>query len=370
MKQRSPYKKVTLSDVAREANVSSSTVSRVLNNPEIVDANTRKNILSVMSRLDYVYSKGSSSPSQAQNQDPSGRKIPKKGIIALMIPSDENPFYQTMISLVERTLTKAGYLMLLCIFNNDPENIDAYLQNLFSQQVDGCIMAFIKPDVHSAMYKKFTSLIPCVSFQSETDHVDSVSADEETGTYEMLDRLVNFGHKKIGFVGYFSNLLSYERRFGAYKRIHADHDLPIRSEYISEYKGQTGLDFQTSYREGCRLLSLPDRPTAIFCFNLKVAIGVYTAIRDYKLRIPEDISICAFDELQIAQVFSPPLSVVGMPLQGMVSSAFDFLRDRIENTSVAEADPQSEVTENAQHILFPTTVHQRASIGPAPDLQP
>lgn len=101
-------------------------------------------------------------------------------------------------------------------------------------------------------------------------------------------------------------------------------------------------------------MSLPDRPTAIHCFNTKVAMGVYIAIRDNKLRIPEDISLSAFDDAPITQLFTPPLSVVSQPLEAMVSTAIDFLMKRIEGNRNAPL----------QHVIFPNTIMQRESIGP------
>jgi DNA-binding LacI/PurR family transcriptional regulator len=347
MGKRFPYKKVTISDIAKAAGVSPTTVSRVINYPELVESETKKSILAIMDNLKYI------NPKKKNINKFSG---PERQIIALMIPNDENPYYQTLISMVEKRLTSSGYLLLLCIYNNDAENINAHLLNLMNQGISGCIMSYINPQDNVPLVSEFVKKIPSVAFQANIEDIDSVEANEESGSYEMLEHLIQLGHKKIAFVGYFSNLMAYERRFAAYKKIHKDYNLPLRSEYICEYKGHTGLDFQTSYREGCRLLSLPDRPTAIHCFNLKVAIGVYAAIRDFKLRIPEDISLSGFDDLQLTQLFTPPLSVVGVPMDSMVSTAISYLKQRIEG---GPDMPK-------QHIMFPTSLYQRSSTGPAP----
>lgn len=346
--KRLAYKSITLKDVAEKADVSVSTVSRVLNNPDIVDEVTKRNVRSVISELGYVHAKRRNNK---KNSRPKSR-----GMIAFMVPDDENPHYQELIHIVEKKLTDQGYLMILCIFKNDVKIIDKYFENLLTRDIDGCIMACLQPAENSIWTSKFISQIPTVSIQSDIEGVDSINTTDEEGTYEMIERLIKMGHTKIGFVGYSWNLSIFERRIHAYKKIHEKYGLTFREEYV----GYTGSDLQSGYQEGCRILSLPERPTAIQCFNTRVAMGVYIAIRDNKLRIPEDISLSAFDETPIAQLFTPPLSVVSQPLEAMASTAMDFLMKRVHG------DKDTPL----QHVVFPTTLIQRPSIGPVSDTAP
>lgn len=324
--------------MAKKADVSVSTVSRVLNNPGLVDEFTKKGVQAAIDELGYVHVKQK-------------RTVRSKtqGVIALMVPDDTNPHYQEMINIIENKLTERGYLMILCFFKNDPEVIDRYFESLMERNIDGCIMACLQPSKRSGRAAEFICRIPAVSIQSDIDGIDSINTTDEEGTYEMIERLIGLGHTKIGFVGYSWNLSIFERRMNAYKKIHEKYGLPFREEYV----GYTGSDLQSGYQEGCRILSLPDRPTAIHCFNTRAAMGVYIAIRNNRLRIPEDISLSAFDETPLAQLFTPPLSVVGQPLEAMASMAIDFLMKRI----------RGDKTTPLQHVTFPTTVIQRSSIG-------
>ena len=338
MSKRSAYKNITLSDVAKKAKVSVSTVSRVLNNPDIVDEITKENVQTAIEELGYVHVK-----------QKSNKKSKLKGVIAFLVVDVDNPHFQEMIRSIEEKLAKMNYSMLLCIFNNNESTIDKYCESLLERNIDGCIMTCLRPSDTSPWISKFINQIPTVSIQSDVAGVDSINTMEEESTYEMLERLVQYGHTKIGFVGYSWNLSIGERRFNAYKKIHEKYNIPFREEYV----GYAGSDLQSGYQEGCRILSLPDRPTAIHCFNTKVAMGVYIAIRDNKLRIPEDISLSAFDDAPITQLFTPPLSVVSQPLEAMVSTAIDFLMKRIEGNRNAPL----------QHVIFPNTIMQRESIG-------
>lgn len=339
MSKRSAYKSITLSDVARKAAVSASTVSRVLNNPDVVDETTKRKVQEAIEELGYVHVK------QKNN-----KKSEHQGMVALMVPDVENPHFQELIRMVEEKLSKINYSMLLCIFNNDEATIDKYLENLLTRNIDGCIMACLRPSPDSVWISKFIDQIPTISIQSDVEGVDSIDTTEEESTFEMIEKLVQFGHTKIGFVGYSWNLSVFEKRLNAYKRIHEKYNLPFCKEYV----GYARIDLQSGYQEGCRILSLPNRPTAIHCFNTRVAMGVYMAIRDKKLRIPEDISLSAYDEAPITELFTPPLSVVSQPLEAMVSTAIDFLMKRINEGKSAPL----------QHVMFPNTIIQRYSIGP------
>lgn len=338
MSKHISHKNVTLTDVARRTGVSVSTVSRVLNNPDIVDGETKKAVQTAIDDLGYVHIKRKET-----------KKTEEQRIIAFLIPDVENPHFQEMIRLLEDKLAKMNYSMYLCIFNNDTGMIDKYLENLMSRNIDGCIMTCLRPADDSGRISKFVKQIPTVSIQSDVENVDSIHTTDEESTYEMLEKLIQYGHTKIGFVGYSWNLSISARRFHAYKEVHKKYNLPLRDEYI----GYAGGDLQSGYQEGCRILSLPDRPTAIHCFNTWVAMGVFIAIRDNKLRIPEDISLSAFDESPITQLFTPPLTVVSQPLEAMICTAMDFLMKRIKG------DRDTPL----QHVVFPTNLIQRHSIG-------
>ena len=108
------------------------------------------------------------------------------------------------------------------------------------------------------------------------------------------------------------------------------------------------------------MLSLPQRPTAIHCLNTYTAMGVYTAIRDNKLRIPEDISLSGFDEAPVTQIFTPPLAVVAQPTQSIATTAMRMLLERMKEG--IDMPPQV--------VTFPTTVILRQSVGPCPEGQP
>lgn len=344
MSRHENSKAVTLRDVAQRAGVSSSTVSRVLNRPDLVDESTKATVNKAIEELGYIHSK------------PKKRTTSKasSGTVAIMVPDLENPHFQVFVDITEKKLLNMNYMTMLCIFENNPDKIDLYFQELLEKKIDGCIMACLQPGSDSPWTRKFLDQIPTVAIQCDIEGIDSIMTTDEEGTYEMLENLVRLGHKKIGFIGYSWNLSLFERRLNAYKNIHNKYNLPLNEEYI----GFSGADLQSGYEQGCRILSLPDRPTAIHCFNTFVAMGVYIAIRDKKLRIPEDISLSGFDDAPVANIITPPLSVVSQPIEAMAASSVNILTERMKGGN----------TLPLQNVVFPTSLIIRQSTGICPDL--
>lgn len=326
----------TLKKIAEIANVSVSTVSRVLNNPKIVDESTREKVLDAIQICGY---------NKKTNEE--------VGNIAVLVPDLQNPHFQYLVSLLEKKLRKYGYLINLCIFDHNSELIDYYLETLMSSNVSGCIMASAWPHGDTAIMQSFIKKVPTISFQSDLADVDTVYTSDEEGTLEMLELLYQYGHKKIGFIGYITNEHLTKRRQSAYRHFHEMHNLPLREDFIGFGKPT----LKSGYEQACRILCLKDRPTAIHCFNTFTAMGVYIAIREYHLRIPEDISVSAFDETPLSDFFFPPISVISQPIDAITTSIVDLLIKRIKKES----------SYGPQTIRFPTTLIRRQSIGFCPE---
>ncbi len=343
MEIKSNYKKkVTMRDVAEIANVSVSTVSRVINEPESVDISKRESVEQALAISGYIVK-----IDRAKTTASKAKRF--KGNIALMVPDIANPHFQEFIFLIERQLIAIGYMMTLCIFENKDEIIDKYFKDLISRNFDGCIMCCLRPSEESIWARRFVELVPIVSIQSDIDGVDSINTTDKEGTFEIVEHLVSMGHQRIAFIGYSWNLSLFERRLNAYKEVHIKHGLPIRDEYI----GYCEANLKSGYEEACKILSLSPRPTAIHSFNTYTAMGVYMAIRDNKLSIPKDISISAMDETPITHMFTPSLSVVSQPIELMAKTGVEMLIDRLENGK--KFPPKN--------VIFPTTLLLRKSIG-------
>ncbi|WP_066647196.1 LacI family DNA-binding transcriptional regulator [Christensenella timonensis] len=342
---RGAVKKVKLQDVADRSGVSISTVSRVVNNSYEVPRETRKRVNEAIRELGYV---------AKPKNDKKGS--PLNGSIALMLPDIKNPFFQDLTYSIEKLLAKSGYAMILSIFENNIQTIEEYCREMVARKVDGCICICMQPAGGNSWFYKMTRAIPTVCFQCDVEGLDSIMTTDGDGVFEMVDHLIKLGHRRIGFIGYSWNLSLFERRLEAYRRAHEVNGIPVEKELL----GLSEANLKSGYDQACRLLSLPQRPTAIHCLNTYTAMGVYTAIRDNKLRIPEDISLSGFDEAPVTQIFTPPLAVVAQPTQSIATTAMRMLLERMKEG--IDMPPQV--------VTFPTTVILRQSVGPCPEGQP
>ena len=191
-RKKGSKKAVTLQDIAARAGVSISTVSRVLNQPESVDEQKRIPVQAAIKEMGYV---------RVSTHSVRKGKSNSKGLVALMVPDVANPHFQEFISLVERRLSEMDYMMLLCIFDNQPEIIDKYFREILQRKVDGCIMACLRPAQDSPWVQKLITSIPVVAVQSDIEGIDKIETTDEQGTYEMVDYLISMGHRRIGFIG-------------------------------------------------------------------------------------------------------------------------------------------------------------------------
>lgn len=336
-----------MQDIAERTGVSISTVSRVFTNRSIVDENIAEMVLKVADELNYVH--------KSQHKEMLNKGYPANhGSIVFMIPNMQNPHCNELVDLIGKVIQKMGYSMILSITENNIELMEKHFKMIMTtQKVIGCIMASVAVDVNAKWYCKVKESLPVVAIQVDDPEVDTISTTDEEGTFEMVEYLIEQGHREIAFVGYSWNIPTFGRRLSAYKDALKKHNIPIKEDFVCQCKA----DLRSGYDYTCKLLTMEKRPTAIHCFNTYTAIGVYSAITDYKLNIPDDISLSAFDEALITSVFLPKLSVVAQPLDSISETAVEMILKRREMG----------MTYPRQSIKFPTNLLIRKSIGKVPE---
>jgi DNA-binding LacI/PurR family transcriptional regulator len=320
-------KEVTVADVARRADVSISTVSRVINNAERVSPETKKAIIEAMTELGYK------PRSTADFELPVSSKN-----IAVMVNDLRSPFNTEVAESVARTMVTYDYLMTLFVNNADNDILELHLNEAHQRNLDGVIIVCSNIPADSPMNHLIRQM-NVVSIQSEIENVDIVDSTDEAGTMEVVEHLIGLGHRRIAFLG-FSNMTMFYQRFRGYRKVLEAHGIPFREKYVGF--GYPSSKF--SYDMTCRLLSMKDRPTAIHCFNELTASGVYLAVRDHKLHIPDDISLTCMDGTIISQLCTPTLTTVAQPIRSMAEIAADLLIKKITEGP----------THHTQHITVPT----------------
>lgn len=306
---------ITITDIARMAGVSITTVSRVLNKSNKVKEDTRDRVQQVIDETHFI---PSASAKVLVNK--------KSNLVGLLIPDILNPFYSELILGVETVLNAHGYSLFLCITDEEKKKNDLYIRHILEKDMSGVIV--LSADYSGSRYaEEMEKRMKIVSVQANTHGVNRVDCDNFGGTYLIVNRLIERGHTKIAFLGYNFGLFNLRDRLEGYKRALSDHHIPLRDEYIAEGhpRGNPG------YELAQRMLGLPEPPTAIHCMNEYIAMGVYMALEENHVEIPKDMSVTGFDGLQFTRFLRPRLETVSQNVVQMGKTAAEMMVRSIEN---------------------------------------
>lgn len=306
-------KNLTIIDIAKLAGVSITTVSRVLNNHENVSKKTRRKVLQVINSVDYT-----------PNEIARGLVTRNSNAIGLLIPDIMNSYYSELVRSIERTISAKGFSLLLCITNTEKEKEEYYINDMINRRVSGLIILSTIID-SEPLRKKLLRTIEVVSVEADVPDADRIVIDNKGGTYEIVKYLLDNGHRKIAFVGYQFSLSGIHDRIEGYKKALTEYNVLIRPEYIIE-----GLPTQNpGYDSTVKLLKLNNPPTAIHCMNEYCARGVYIALMEQNIRIPQDISVTAFDGLEASNLMIPKLTTAAMPIADLGEAAAEQVMKNI-----------------------------------------
>ena len=310
MRKRTPQFQATIQDVARAAGVSTTTVSRVINHKDDVSSETAAKVQQVVAEMNYT-------PSLAAK----GMRSRTTNVIGLVLPEVSNPFELAVIKGVGAAIRGSGYDLLIYAADDPPLSRRAsweqeHVALLSNALTDGNIV--VTP---TAPTFPENARIVVVDPQGEGANVPSVIATNREGALDVMDYLIGLGHRRIGFIGGRSDMLSAMRRFEGYKDglkaagISYDPELVQEGDYTRE-RGQAAAVL---------LLDRPDRPTAIFAVNDLSALGVMDVAQSLGIRIPQDLSVVGFDDIPEAAQATPRLTTVDQSIQQMGSLATQLL---------------------------------------------
>jgi LacI family transcriptional regulator len=307
----------TIYDIAEEAGVSYSTVSRTLSGFEFVKASTREKVLSTAKKLGYV-------PNQQARSLAGG----VSDLIGVLVPGLTNDYVTQILHGIDGALTESDYNVILYTTNRRQGKESTYAARIMNGAADGLLLvAPIMSDLYLDTLRQQNFPYVLIDQVDQEQRSTVINTDNRRGAYEGTRYLIELGHRKIGFLAGLTQINSAVERFEGYKSALADHNIPLRDEYIVPGDFTT----QVGYEGAQALLALEDIPTAIFATNDLSALGAMDAIREHDLRIPKDISIIGFDDIPAAAVVYPKLSTVRQPLVQMGHEAVMELLARLEN---------------------------------------
>ena len=313
---------VTIYDIAREAKVGIGTVSRVLNNNPKVTAETRDRVMSVATRLKYQ----PHAFAQAL-----ARK--RSNTLSAIIPFFSNYFFIEVLQGVQETLTSLGFDLIIHGANTQEQMEDYLAKSMRKGRVDGTLI-FSLPLPEKFVKEFIEKKIPLVLLDTFHPLFDSIRVDNHQGAKIAVEHLISLGHKDIGMLNANVRSIPARERLLSFRETMKHHDLPVdeKNIFISQSVRNDGFSREAGYNDMQELLKRGSKlPTAFFVSSDIQAVGVLAALQEHNIRVPQDVALVSFDNIELSKYFG--LTTMSQPMYSMGELAVKRMLERIENTS-------------------------------------
>ncbi|GAA6139711.1 DNA-binding transcriptional regulator CytR [Arenicella sp. 4NH20-0111] len=306
-------------EIARFAGVSTATVSRALSHPDKVAEKTLKKVREAMLKYDY-----------RPNMMARNFRATKSFTILVLVPNIANPFFSTLIRGIEDVAQKKGYSVLLGDTRENEKNEDEYLSLIETRQADGLIQ--LTP--YSPGSKLYPSYVLAVNAAGcEGTPYPTIRIDNREAAKTAIEYFISLGHRRIGVVTGLSENRHTIDRLKGYKQalseagIEYDSQLVVEGEFTMS-SGKIAAD---------QIVKMADRPTAVFCMNDDMAIAATQTFKSNGLKVPKDISVIGFDNIEYSKYTDPPLTTIEQPALKLGNVAASKLIQLIEGETLTES---------------------------------
>lgn len=323
-------KTVTVYDIAKEAGVSTATVSRVLTGNASVKEDKRIRVLEVMEKYNFQPNALARSLFRKETKT-----------IGMILPDVTNPFFSTLYMKTDKCALKHGYTMMLCNSMSNRELESHYLMSMAEKRVDALIFVGGRVNdinISQEQIKELQNIadrIPLVLINGVAEALDcyKITTDEQSGMEKLVDYLLSLGHRKIGMLGGTSDITSSIIKRSALKNALNKREIELKEDYIitGDFSIESGKYSMKA------LIDKKDRPTAVIAINDFVAIGAIKIAEELGLKVPDDISITGFDDTYLSEIISPELTTVSHNYELIGNAAIDTIV-----TAISTGDTQKE----------------------------
>ncbi|KYG77339.1 MULTISPECIES: LacI family DNA-binding transcriptional regulator [Roseivirga] len=317
---------VTIKDIAKELNISCSTVSRALKDFPGISPNTRKAVKELADKYNY---RPNAVALSLRNQ--------RTNVIGVIIPETVHFFFSTVISGIEDEAMKEGYNVMICqsieSFEREADSIDA----LMSARVDGLLVDISRETSDLAHLQKVVEEgVPMVFFDRlvEGMNAPSVIVDDYQGAYDAVEHLIQQGCKDIAHLAGPGNLIIGRKRIEGYTSALEDNEMPIKKDFIVECRNGTQEEAEQAMDQ---LLASGKKIDGVFANNDMAALGALKSIKKAGLKIPEDIAVIGYSDWQFCSLVNPSLSSVSQPGYEMGKEACKLIFKEINKTNIEKS---------------------------------
>ncbi len=309
----------TLKEIAEKLELSISTVSRALNDhPDISDA-TKKRVKTLAAELNYI-----------PNIFAKGFRAHKTNIIGVIVPSITHYFTTTLIRGILEEASLKGYRVIVSESNNDVNKQTEMLNTMIQFGVDGVLMSLSKMtrDIDSIL--RIMNILPLILFDKASNKIPctQVVINEEEAGFNAVEHLINIGKKRIAIIKESEFSYNSEKRFAGYLRALKEHHLPVDEKIILSVDD---ISLTQGKRMANVLLSLKQRPDAIFAITDSAAIGVIKTLKKFNIKIPEEIAVVGFSNSIDSTIIEPMLTTIDQPGQKIGTTAVKYLIEEINH---------------------------------------
>jgi len=302
-------------DVAKRARVSAATVSAVLNDSAFVSADLKARVLSAVTTLGYHPNLLARSLAKQRTQT-----------LGMIVPDIANPFFPEVVRGAEDVAHAAGYSLLIASTDNDLPKEEVYLRLFLAKRVDGVVLTKapgrMPPELQQAFAK---AAVPVVLLARTVPGftTDVVELDDRGAAYEGVTHLLRLGYRRVGFIGGLHGASTSRKRLDGYKAALRAAKIKLEPSLVTE----GDFRVESGYKEGLQLLK--GRPDAVFIANYLMTVGFMEALRQYRLRCPEDVALVTCDDYPWMDSFSPRLTTIDLPKRELGAAAARLLVERI-----------------------------------------
>lgn len=338
---------ISIQDIAQAAGVSHTTVSRALRDSPLISVEVRERIQHMAQEMGYI--------PNAVAQSLRGERT---NTIGLVVTSIADPFVGRVVRGVEEVAQRYQLSLFLSVSQNDPDRELAVIENLHRRRVDGVIVAAARLSAqHEQRLANMNVPTVLINHQAETglEHTHTVFVDDYHGAKSAVEYLLGLGHRAIGYLGAESRPRSNRARLEAYRDVLSDAGIPFDDALVRMAPPEHHFHSDDVQDGQEQLIALVKAGvTAVFCYNDMMAVGALMACRALGVSVPEQLSIVGFDDVDLAQFVTPPLTTVHQPKLRLGQVAMEMLMDLLAGRPV-------------QDHLLPTELVLRASTAaPAP----
>jgi LacI family transcriptional regulator len=317
----------TIKDIARQAGVSHTTVSRALNHSPLISEATTVRIQKIALELGYR-------PSVAARS----LKTNRSQALGVIVAHIADPFFSEILEGIDDVAQENGYSLFIASAQDDPVRENSIIQTMREHRVDGVILCSpnLTPEQSNQIYS-YNIPIVAINNQASQDYHFAIYHDDIDGSRQVSLHLISLGHTKIAYLGNITAGRTNLERLAGFKQAMGEANLAIPASYIFQVPGNSpehGFEGVVYY------LDLADMPTAMICYNDLMAIGVLKGLHQAGLHVPQEMSVTGFDNIVYSNFTRPPLTTIDQPKRELGAQAASMMLDQINNGGNSVSDEQ------------------------------